>query len=106
MSSTSSSKVRRLTEGLMMAEEARRLGLEVMVWHHDRHESRDGAAFILAQQCSIVDLDWSDFPRQGSVAVGGLPRRRSLLRGDDVGVRRAPSPHDEREDVVRPPRAA
>jgi len=50
-----------LTEGLMMAEEARRLGLEVMVGTMIGTSLATAPAFILAQQCSIVDLDGPTF---------------------------------------------
>src|SRR6185436_3140364 len=68
-----------LTEGLMMAEEARRLGLEVMVGTR----IATAPAFILAQHCSIVDLDGPTFlvkDRSPSVEY----RDGDLFDGDDV----------------------
>ena len=50
-----------LTEGLMIADEARRLGLEVMVGTMIGTSLATAPAFILAQQCAIVDLDGPTF---------------------------------------------
>ena len=72
-----------LTEGLMMAEEARRLGLEVMVGTMIGTSLATAPAFILAQQCSIVDLDGPTFlvkDRSPSVVY----RDGDLFAGDDV----------------------
>jgi L-alanine-DL-glutamate epimerase-like enolase superfamily enzyme len=72
-----------LTEGLMMAEEARRLGLEVMVGTMIGSSLATAPAFILAQQCSIVDLDGPTFlvkDRSPSVTY----RDGDLFAGDDV----------------------
>jgi len=72
-----------LTEGLMMAEEARRLGLEVMVGTMIGTSIATAPAFILAQQCSIVDLDGPTFlvkDRSPSVVY----RDGDLFAGDDV----------------------
>jgi L-alanine-DL-glutamate epimerase-like enolase superfamily enzyme len=72
-----------LTEGLMMAEEARRLGLEVMVGTMVGTSLATAPAFILAQQCSIVDLDGPTFlvkDRLPSVVY----RDGDLFAGDDV----------------------
>ena len=72
-----------LTEGLMMAEEARRLGLEVMVGTMIGTSLATAPAFILAQQCSIVDLDGPTFlVRDRSPAV--TYRDGDLFAGDDV----------------------
>ncbi len=46
-----------LTEGLMMAEEARRLGLRVMVGNMVGTSLAMAPAFVLGQHCDIVDLD-------------------------------------------------
>ena len=46
-----------LTEGLLMAEEARRLGLGVMVGNMGGSSLAMGPSFVLGQQCDIVDLD-------------------------------------------------
>jgi len=72
-----------LTEGLMMAEEARRLGLDVMVGTMIGTSLATAPAFILAQQCSIVDLDGPTFlvkDRSPSVVY----RDGDLFAGDDV----------------------
>lgn len=46
-----------LTEGLMIAEEARRLGLKVMVGNMVGTSLAVGPAFLLGQLCDFVDLD-------------------------------------------------
>jgi len=46
-----------LTEGLMMAHEARRLGLGVMVGNMGGSSLAMGPGFVLGQDCDIVDLD-------------------------------------------------
>lgn len=46
-----------LTEGLMMAEESRRLGLTVMVGNMGASSLAMAPAFVLGQGCDIVDLD-------------------------------------------------
>ena len=72
-----------LTEGLMMAEEARRLGLEVMVGTMIGTSLATAPAFILAQHCSIVDLDGPTFlVKDRSPAV--TYRDGDLFAGDDV----------------------
>jgi L-Ala-D/L-Glu epimerase / N-acetyl-D-glutamate racemase len=50
-----------LTEGLMMAEEARRLGLGVMVGNMVGTSLAMAPAFVLGQGCDIVDLDGPTF---------------------------------------------
>jgi len=60
-----------LTEGLLMAEEARRLGLGVMVGNMGGSSLAMGPSFVLGQQCDIVDLDGPVFltnDRQPGVA--------------------------------------
>jgi L-Ala-D/L-Glu epimerase len=72
-----------LTEGLMMAEAARQLGLDVMVGTMIGTSLATAPAFILAQQCSIVDLDGPTFlvkDRSPSVVY----RDGDLFAGDDV----------------------
>jgi L-Ala-D/L-Glu epimerase / N-acetyl-D-glutamate racemase len=72
-----------LTEGLMMAEAARGLGLEVMVGTMIGTSLATAPAFILAQQCSIVDLDGPTFlVKDRSPAV--VYRDGDLFAGDDV----------------------
>ena len=53
-----------LTEALMIAEEARRLGLGVMVGNMVGTSLAMAPAFILGQQCEIVDLDGPTFLRE------------------------------------------
>ncbi|MEO7602744.1 MAG: dipeptide epimerase [Sphingomicrobium sp.] len=50
-----------LTEGLLMAVEARRLGLQVMVGTMVGTSLSTAPALILGQQCDIVDLDGPTF---------------------------------------------
>lgn len=50
-----------LTEGLMMSEEARRLGLDVMVGNMVGTSLAMAPAFLLGQQCDVVDLDGPTF---------------------------------------------
>ena len=50
-----------LTEGLMMAAEARRLGLGVMVGNMVGSSLAMAPAFVLGQGCDIVDLDGPTF---------------------------------------------
>ncbi|HEU4969344.1 dipeptide epimerase [Sphingomonas sp.] len=50
-----------LTEGLMMAEEARRLGLGVMVGNMVGTSMAMAPAFVLGQVCDLVDLDGPTF---------------------------------------------
>ncbi len=46
-----------LTEGLIMAEEARRMGMKVMVGNMGGSTLSTAPAFVLAQLCDLVDLD-------------------------------------------------
>jgi L-Ala-D/L-Glu epimerase len=72
-----------LTEGLMMAAEAKRLGLDVMVGTMIGTSLATAPAFILAQQCSIVDLDGPTFlEKDRTPAV--VYRDGDLFAGDDV----------------------
>ena len=50
-----------LTEGLLMAAEARRLGLGVMVGNMVGTSLAMAPAFVLGQQCDVVDLDGPTF---------------------------------------------
>jgi L-alanine-DL-glutamate epimerase-like enolase superfamily enzyme len=62
-----------LTEGLLMAAEARRLGLGVMVGNMVGSSLAMAPAFVLGQGCDIVDLDGPTFlaeDRQPSVVYG------------------------------------
>jgi L-alanine-DL-glutamate epimerase-like enolase superfamily enzyme len=53
-----------LTEGLLMAERARALGLQVMVGNMIGTSWAMGAGFVLGQHCDIVDLDGALFLAQ------------------------------------------
>ena len=72
-----------LTEGLLMAEEAQRLGLDVMVGTMVGTSLATAPAFILAQQCSIVDLDGPTFLVEDR-APAVVYRDGDLFAGDDV----------------------
>ena len=65
-----------LTEGLAMAAEARRLGLQVMVGNMGGSSLAMAPAFILGQSCDIVDLDGPLFlkadHRPGAIYSDGL----------------------------------
>ena len=50
-----------LTEGLALAQEARRLGLDVMVGNMVGTSLAMAPGFVLGQQCDIVDLDGPTF---------------------------------------------
>ena len=50
-----------LTEGLLMADEARRLGLKVMVGCMNGTSLAMAPAFVLGQLCDVVDLDAPTF---------------------------------------------
>ncbi len=53
-----------LTEGLLMAERARELGLKVMVGNMAGSSWAMGPAFVLGQLCDVVDLDGPLFLKQ------------------------------------------
>ena len=53
-----------LTEGLLMAERARALGLRVMVGNMAGSSWAMGPAFVLGQLCDVVDLDGPLFLKQ------------------------------------------
>ncbi len=56
-----------LTEGLLMAQEARRLGLGVMVGTMVGTSLATAPAFVLGQLCDLVDLDGPTFLREDRV---------------------------------------
>ena len=72
-----------LTEGLAMAAEARRLGLQVMVGNMVGTSLAMAPAFILGQQCDFVDLDGPTF-----LAEDPEPRARyrdgTIFCGPDI----------------------
>ncbi|MDH7973118.1 dipeptide epimerase [Sphingomonas sp. AR_OL41] len=59
-----------LTEGLMMAEHARALGLKVMVGNMAGATLSTAPAFVLGQLCDIVDLDGPWFLLDDPLAAG------------------------------------
>ena len=81
-----------LTEGLLMAAEARRLGLGVMVGNMVGTSLAMAPAFVLGQLCDIVDLDGPTFlaeDRSPSVRLRGRPRslrRRGLGRAAEAAA--------------------
>lgn len=76
-----------LTEALMMADHARRLGLEVMVGNMAGATLSTAPAFVLAQLCDVVDLDgpWflADDPLAASLYEDGEIMVPSRLWGAD-----------------------
>ena len=88
-----------LTEALLIAEEARRLGLGVMVGNMVGTSLAMAPAFIVGQQCDVVDLDGPTFLREGPHAVLRISRRHDLVPRRGLGIegggmsgpRRAPS---------------
>ena len=59
-----------LTEALMMADQARRLGLKVMVGNMAGATLSTAPAFVLGQACDIVDLDGPWFLLDDPLAAG------------------------------------
>jgi L-alanine-DL-glutamate epimerase-like enolase superfamily enzyme len=59
-----------LTEALMMADHARRLGLKVMVGNMAGATLSTAPAFVLGQSCDIVDLDGPWFLADDPLAAG------------------------------------
>ena len=59
-----------LTEALMMADHARRLGLKVMVGNMAGATLSTAPAFVLGQSCDIVDLDGPWFLLDDPLAAG------------------------------------
>ena len=59
-----------LTEALMMADHARRLGLKVMVGNMAGATLSAAPAFVLGQSCDIVDLDGPWFLADDPLAAG------------------------------------
>lgn len=81
-----------LSEGLMMAAEARRLGLGVMVGNMIGSSLAMAPAYILGQLCDIVDLDGPTFLAQDRVP-GAVYRDGLIEIGPDVwGSARATAP--------------
>jgi L-alanine-DL-glutamate epimerase-like enolase superfamily enzyme len=72
-----------LTEALLIAEEARRLGLGVMVGNMVGTSLAMAPAFIVGQQCDIVDLDGPTFLREDR-APSCEYRDGTIRCGDEV----------------------
>ncbi|WP_029013413.1 dipeptide epimerase [Niveispirillum irakense] len=77
-----------LTEGLLMAAEARRLGLGVMVGNMVGSSLAMAPAFVLGQFCDIVDLDSPIFLAQDRTP-GAVYRDGDIHVGSDVWGTRA-----------------
>ena len=76
-----------LTEGLAMAHEAKRLGLERHGRQHGRHFSLAMApAFVLGQLCDIVDLDGPIFLAHDRDTGDQLRRRNGLVQRQGLGI--------------------
>ena len=72
-----------LTEALVMVEEARRLGLGVMVGNMVGTSLAMAPAFIVGQHCDIVDLDGPTFLARDR-SPGVVYRDGHILCGDEV----------------------
>lgn len=72
-----------LTEGLMMAAAARRLGLGVMVGNMGGSSLAMAPSFVLGQECDIVDLDGPTF-LANDVAPGVVYTDGNVWSGADV----------------------
>ena len=75
-----------LTEALLMADEARRLGLGVMVGNMVGTSLAMAPAFVLGQQCDVVDLDGPTFLARGPHAGVRISRRHDLVRRRSLGI--------------------
>lgn len=72
-----------LTEGLLMAAKARRLGLGVMVGTMVGTSLATGPGFVLGQVCDLVDLDGPTFLAQDR-SPGVVYRDGTVWAGDEV----------------------
>ncbi len=79
-----------LTEALLMAAEARRLGLGVMVGNMIGTSPGDGAGLRAGAALRRGRSRRPDLPGRGSRAVGRLPRRRHLGRSGGLGIGAGP----------------
>ena len=75
-----------LTEALLIAEEARRLGLGVMVGNMVGTSLAMAPAFIVGQQCDVVDLDGPTFLREDRDAERRISRRHDLVPRRRLGI--------------------
>ncbi len=71
-----------LTEGLMIGERARALGMKVMVGNMIGTSLAMAPAFVLGQQCDVVDLDGPIFLTQDRSP--GATYEKGLIRCDDA----------------------
>jgi len=80
-----------LTEGLMIGERARALGMKVMVGNMIGTSLAMAPAFVLGQQCDVVDLDGPIFLTQDRSP--GVTYKDGLIRCDDSvwGLQRPPA---------------
>ena len=78
-----------LTEALLMAEEARRLGLGVMVGNMVGTSLAMAPAFILGQHCDVVDLDGPTFLAEDRTPGVRISRRHDLVPATRSGASRA-----------------
>ena len=76
-----------LTEALLIADEARRLGLGVMVGNMVGTSLAMAPAFIVGQHCDVVDLDGPTFLRDDRTPVVRISRRHDLVRRTTSGDR-------------------
>ena len=92
-----------LTEALLMAEEARRLGLGVMVGNMVGTSLAMAPAFIVGQHCDVVDLDGPTFLREDRTPASNIATARSgaRTRCGDRGVGRV-SARRRAIQLVRP----
>ena len=74
-----------LTEALLMAAEARRLGLGVMVGNMVGTSLAMAPAFVLGQLCDIVDLDGPTFLREDRVPAVEYRDGHDLVPGRGLG---------------------
>ena len=75
-----------LTEALLIAEEARRLGLGVMVGNMVGTSLAMAPAFIVGQHCDVVDLDGPTFLTHDRTPVVRISRRHDLVRQRRLGI--------------------
>ncbi len=71
-----------LTEGLMIGERARALGMKVMVGNMIGTSLAMAPAFVLGQQCDVVDLDGPIFLARDHTP--GVTYEEGLIRCDDA----------------------
>jgi L-alanine-DL-glutamate epimerase-like enolase superfamily enzyme len=95
-----------LTEGLMMADEARRPRARSDGRHDDRHQPRDGARRSSSRSSVRSSISTARPSSSRTARPRSSTRTGISSRATTSGVPRAPRPHDDREDMVRPLRVA